>query len=313
MKKVNGILAPIPTFIDKEGKIDLDANKNVCDSLCETEIGGLYILGTTGEFAYFSLEQRKKLISFLCNDCEFSKPMIMCVQHWNTDKAVELTEYALKNGVKLISALLPIYFPLSDQGIISYFTAIHEVIEEYDSNIPLYVYHIPILPSTAEIKAEIIVKLADSGVINGIKDSVFDYTHAKEILEGVGKGFNFLCGTEPLLVDAFREGSVIDRFDGGVFTGVNILPNTYARLFKAAKEGDKNSFNRIWPYIDELIALWDDGVYYLPHVCKYGMKYLGYDVQDIPCQPLDLINNKKKEQTQRIIDNTKKFWGSHDV
>ena len=107
MKKLTGILAPVPIFIDDKGKIDFTANKNACERLLKSEINGLFVQGTTGEFAYFSVEERKEYIKFLLEDAMIKAPMIICVSHWSTEKAVDLAKFAAQLGAKYISALLP--------------------------------------------------------------------------------------------------------------------------------------------------------------------------------------------------------------
>ncbi|MHA1339996.1 MAG: dihydrodipicolinate synthase family protein [Promethearchaeota archaeon] len=321
MKKIFGILAPIPTFINDKYQIDYDANIEACKKLLESDIAGLYILGTTGEFAYFSIEERKSYIEKLLARLEQSsnngnsnnKPIVICIHHWSIKKAVELAEHAIKNGAQYLSAVLPYYYPLSENGIVSYYKAIRHKINEYDPAINLFIYHIPLLPSTANISAELIIKLAEEGIINGIKDSVFELNHAKQILEGVDESFNFLCGTEPLLLYAFREGNLIKRFDGGVFSGADALPNTYTRLFNAAKNLDSTTFYRIWPFVDEFIALWDEGIFILPHIIKYAMKYQGFNVIDLPCPPLDEISPKKKKQIEKLLIKIMECFGTNKI
>lgn len=313
MKKLTGIFAPVPTFIDDKGKIDFNANKNACERLLKSEINGLFIMGTTGEFAYFSVEERKEYIKFLLKDSIIKAPMIICVSHWSTEKAVDLAKYAAQLGAKYISALLPTYYPISDNSIKNYFRSIRKAVNEIDPEISLLMYHIPIIPSTANIKAEIIAELANEGTLNGIKNSTFELSHAQTLLNAVSNEFNFLCGTVPLLLEAYREENIIKKFDGGVFSGADVLPNSYSRLLNAGIKGDKENFLRIFPVIDEFTALWDIGINYLPAICKYAMKYLGYKVNDNVCRPLDPITPKMEQKVEKVIDKIRSYWGSDEI
>lgn len=313
MKKLKGVLAPAPTLIDEKRNVDLESNLATCQRLLESEIGGLFLLGTTGEFAYFSVEDRKKYIEFMCEKLITEKPVVYCVQHTCTKYALEMTEFALQKGAKYIAALLPVYFEVTDEGIKRYFRSIRKTIDEFDTEIPLYMYHIPIIQSTAEASPEIVIELAEEGTLAGIKDSVFELSHAQNVLEGVDENFNFLCGTEPLLEAAVNQGDIAKKFDGGVFTGVNIMPNSYSRLINAAIKGDLDTYHKIKPHIDGIIESWSKGVSYLPAICKYALKYQGYPICNLPCEPLELIDSEIKENIETAIENTRKFWKSDDI
>jgi len=309
MRKLKGIYAPIPTFLDQNNKIDLNGNIAACKKLLESDIAGLYIFGTTGEFAYFSIEERKFYIENLLYQLDTSKELIICIHHWNTNKAMELAEHAIKNGAKYLAAVLPLYYSVSEKGIYNYYKSIRAKINEFDDSIQLFLYNIPLLPSTANITPQIISNLANEGIINGIKDSVIELEHAKNVLENVDNSFCFLCGTEPLLLYAFREGNIIKRFDGGVFSGADVLPNTYVKLFNAAVNLDFENFYRIWPLVDEFISLWDEGIFMLPHIIKYAMKYQKYQINDLPCNPLDIISDNKKKEVEKVIVKIMEFFG----
>jgi len=314
MQKLFGVLAPTPTFINEKGAIDFSANLKVCEQLQKTEISGLWILGTTGEWSYFTTEERKAFVKFLLEQKSITKPMVICANHWRTDIAVDLAKHAAKNGAKYISSLLPLYFQISDEGIKRHFREIRKGINEVDPSIPFFMYHIPIFTSTANIKAEIVAELANEGTIQGIKDSTFEVSHPLQIFEKLtAKEFNYFCGTELLLLAGYREGNIVKKFDGGIFSGADVLPNTYSRLFKAAVELDKLEFFKIWPVVDKFTTMWKDGVWYLPHVCKFGMKHLKYEVNDAPCAPLEILNKKMKQNVVNAIDDTMTFWGGPET
>jgi 4-hydroxy-tetrahydrodipicolinate synthase len=195
-QSINGTLAPVPTFLNGYHTIINSDNVKVCEILSKSEIGGLFLLGTTGEFPYLSFDQKKEYIEYLSSHLKIDKPVIYCIHHWNTKKSLELTEIALKNGANILSAMVPTYFSISDDNVKNYFISIRKLINEYNSSVPLILYHIPLLPGTLYIKPSIIVELANSQIIQGIKDSVFELQHIQEIIENVTSNFILLSGTE---------------------------------------------------------------------------------------------------------------------
>ncbi|MBN2155803.1 MAG: dihydrodipicolinate synthase family protein [Candidatus Lokiarchaeota archaeon] len=313
MQKLKGIFGPIPIFLTKDGSIDFDTNLKISKQLLLTDIDGLFILGTTGEFPYFSMEEKKRYIDMFCENFSQFKPIVCCVSHWSQKKAIELTEYALKNGFKYISALLPQYFPVSEINILEYYRSIRKKIDDYDSSVAFIFYHIPVIQSAVSVKPGVIIQLANEGVIQGVKNSTPDLDHSRKIIENTGKEFSFLCGTETLLLEGFRDGAINTQFDGGIFSGANALPLTYKKLFEATKIADRDNFARLWPLVDEFIAIFDHGLTYLPQITKYAMKKAGYVVSNEINKPLGVIDKKIKKQISEVIHKIQIYWGTNQI
>jgi len=310
MQKLQGIFGPIPTFLNNEGFIDFDGNERSIKNLLETDIDGLFILGTTGEFPYFTMEEKKDYLNIVNTHLNQPKQIVCCVSHWTLKNAIELTEFALEKGFKCISASLPLYFPISEEGIYEYYRVLRKTIDNYDASIPFIFYHIPVFSATIDVKPEIIINLADEGVIQGVNTSTSDLEHCRQIIENTSEDFSFLCGTESLLIQGYRDGKINTEFDGGIFSGANIMPYTYKILFQATIMENRDEFARIWPLVDEFISLFDHGLTYLPQITKYAMKIVGYEIEDTVKSPLGVINNRIQKQTISIIRSIQSFWGS---
>ena len=313
MHKLEGIFGPIPTFLKNDGSLDYDSNLKAGKKLLETDIDGLFLLGITGEFPYFTMEEKKQYLEMFSENLNQSKPLVCCVSHWSQKKALELTEYAIGKGFKYISALLPLYFPVSDENILNYYRSIRKMIDEFDSSIPFIFYHIPVFQAAISVKPEIIIQLANEGIVQGVKNSTPDLEHTREIIQKTSEQFSFICGTESLLLNGYRDGQINTKFDGGIFSGANVMPHTYKSLFKATKETQRDEFARIWPLVDEFTALFDHGLTYLPQITKYAMKTAGYDISDFVRKPLGVIGKEIQKQTAQIVQKIQKYWGSEQI
>ncbi len=309
MRKLEGIFAPIPVFLDENYSINFPTNLEASKRLLKTNSDGLFILGITGEFPYFTMEEKKQYIDTLSENLNQSKPLVCCVSHSSQKKALELTEFALSKGYKYISALFPHEFPVSDENIYEYYRAIRKKIDEFDTSIPFIFYYIPAI----NVKPELIIQLADEGIVQGIKNSTEDLEHSREIIQNTDDEFSFLCGTESLLFQGYRDGQINTKFDGGIFSGANVMPHTYKSLFKATKEAQRDEFARIWPLVDEFAALFDHGLTYLPQITKYAMKTAGYNISDFVREPLGIIGKDIQKQTAKIVQKIQKYWGSEQI
>lgn len=301
MRKVTGMIVPAPTFLNDHDEIDATANIEVCKALNKTKIDGFYILGTTGEFVYFSESERKDYVSRLLDSFRTEKPIIICVSHWNSDIAVDLANHAIQSGAKYLAAVLPIYYPISDSGIKEYYHKIRTAINELDASIPLFLYHIPLITASATIKPEIILELIEDGTVQGMKETSFDIGLTRQVLTTTSKEFNFLAGAEPILFEAYRDQNLFGKIDGAILTGANMLPNSYSEIFQAMKLRDESTVNMILPRVSAIAGLYSQKISYMPHITKYGMKLLGYPVLDKICDPIENLPDRIKKKVEKTI------------
>lgn len=59
-----GIFPPIPTPFDRKENIDFNALKFNIQKWNNTDLSGLVVLGSNGEFVYLSREEKERLICF---------------------------------------------------------------------------------------------------------------------------------------------------------------------------------------------------------------------------------------------------------
>lgn len=56
---MRGIIPPVVTLIDENGKPDLAKNKQMLDKIIEAGVHGLVLLGSSGEFPHFTMQEKK--------------------------------------------------------------------------------------------------------------------------------------------------------------------------------------------------------------------------------------------------------------
>ena len=74
--KLEGIWTPIPTPLTNQGKVDQDATRKLVDFHVESGIDGLLPLGTSGEFALLSREEREVLVSTVIDQADSRVPVV---------------------------------------------------------------------------------------------------------------------------------------------------------------------------------------------------------------------------------------------
>lgn len=66
MKQVK-IITPIVTIFDDNQKLDIQGNTHMIEHLITNGVDGILALGSTGEFAYLSMEEKKQPLIYIVN------------------------------------------------------------------------------------------------------------------------------------------------------------------------------------------------------------------------------------------------------
>src|SRR5690625_974813 len=93
-----GIIPPVSTIFDQEGKLEKDQMKLVIDHLINADVNGLLFLGTGGEFSQMSTDERMEIAEFAVSYVDKRVPVIIGTGSTNTREAVLLSEDVQKKG-----------------------------------------------------------------------------------------------------------------------------------------------------------------------------------------------------------------------
>src|SRR5581483_4606038 len=91
------IIAALTPRRPNETSIDLAATLELVDHLGRTGASAIALLGSTGEFVHFALDDRRHMTSFAVKRSRV--PLLVNVSHSTLDGAVELAHEAVEAGV----------------------------------------------------------------------------------------------------------------------------------------------------------------------------------------------------------------------
>ena len=110
----------------------------LCDDLIGAGVHGLTPLGSTGEFAYLSWAQRRRIVEIVLDAARGRVPVVAGVASTTIADAVSQARDYEQLGCQGILAILEAYFPIADEGVFQYFKAIADAV-----SIPLVLYTNP--------------------------------------------------------------------------------------------------------------------------------------------------------------------------
>ncbi|TAM93447.1 MAG: dihydrodipicolinate synthase family protein [Chitinophagaceae bacterium] len=109
-EKFSGIWPAMFTPINNDGEPALDQVEKLVELFISQKLGGIYILGSTGQGLLFTEEQRKQVTRRVAGISKGRIPIIVQVGALTTAEAVRLARYAEQCGVDAISSVGPVYY-----------------------------------------------------------------------------------------------------------------------------------------------------------------------------------------------------------
>jgi 4-hydroxy-tetrahydrodipicolinate synthase len=165
MTDFHGVFPYLVSPIDNSGRILTDVVGRLASDLIKAGVHGLTPLGSTGEFAYLSREQRAAMVQSTIGAAGQRVPVVAGVASTSTADAVEQAKAYQKLGVDGILAILEGFFPLKDAQIEAYFRAIADAVD-----IPVVLYTNPQF-QRSDLTLDVIARLSTHPRIQYIKDA----------------------------------------------------------------------------------------------------------------------------------------------
>jgi len=165
MTEFHGVFPYLVSPIDSSGRIATDVLGRLASDLIKAGVHGLTPLGSTGEFAYLTREQRQTLVQATIEAASKRVPVVAGVASTSTADAVEQAKSYQRLGADGILAVLEAYFPLKDAQIESYFCAIADAVD-----IPVVLYTNPQF-QRSDLTLDVIARLGTHPRIQYIKDA----------------------------------------------------------------------------------------------------------------------------------------------
>jgi 2-dehydro-3-deoxy-D-pentonate aldolase len=226
--KLQGIVPPLVTPLRTSRELDREALEGLVERLIAAGVGGIFVLGTTGEGPSLDYRLRFELVERAGELIGGRVPMLVGITDTALEEAVQLDHWARDCGATGVVAAPPYYFPVPQPNLLEYFRLLADRLA-----LPLYLYNMPAC-TRSSIEMSSLRRLAEHPRVAGLKDSSGDLEYFREALSlrEVRPDWAFLTGPEHLLAATVALGG-----DGGVNGGTNLFPQLFVQLYQAAREG----------------------------------------------------------------------------
>ena len=276
-----GMATAMVTPMTPEG-VDYEALGRFVDFQLSQGIHALVAVGTTGESATLSPDERKEVIRFTIDRVAGRVPVIAGTGTNNTQHAIEYSVDAAKAGADALLVVTPYYNKATQNGLIAHFTTIADKVDK-----PIILYNVPsrtgcnLLPATVE-------KLAEHPNIAAIKEASGNMSQVVELFARCGDKLDVYSGEDGLTVPILSMGG-----KGTISVLSNVVPKEAVAMTNAFFAGDVAEAARLQCRYLNLINLLFCEVNPIPAKAAVSAMGFGKEYIRLPLTPMEEGNRAK--------------------
>ena len=291
MFKLHGIYAPIATPF-AGGEIAYDKLEKNLDFWLGSDLEGIVVMGSNGEFVLLSPQEKEELMRFVCARAKGKKPVIAGTGAESTAETIRLNRKAAEAGADAVLVVTPNYYKgeMTDPVLARFYTDVADA-----GPLPVILYNMP-RNAGINISAKLAVELAKHPNIIGIKDSGGNIVQIADMIRNAPEGFSVFAGSASYLYTSLALGAT-----GGTLALANVFPNECARLqtlFDAGKIREARDLQmNLIDSNNAVTARWG-----IPGL-KAAMEMIGLYGGD-PRPPLMPLKEADREELRKILTQT---------
>lgn len=232
---LNGIFPPVPTpFVDNR----LSADKLIAniDQWAKTGVRGIVVLGSNGEAAYLSEEEKRQAVKAALDGASKRMMVIAGTGCESTTETSHLTDDCASLGAHAALVLPPNYYAgqMTRAALTTHYTTLAD-----RSAIPILLYNVPKFTGIS-LSPGMVAELSGHPNIAGIKDSSGDVAQLGEIIHTSHSRFSVLVGTASVLFAGLCLGCA-----GGILALANVAPRVCVSIFDRVNAGDYETARKL--------------------------------------------------------------------
>ena len=225
--KWTGVMPALTTAFDAKLNIDHEFVARHAVWQIENGVSGLVALGSLGEAATLSFEEKIALVETLVGAVAGKVPVVAAVSALSTNEAVKLAQAAEAHGASGLMILPPYVYKGDWPEMKAHVAAVLNA-----TPLEAMLYNNPIAYGTDFMPEQIQELAADYASLVAVKESSADVRRVTAIRVLAGDRLAIFVGVDDAIVEGIYAGAV-----GWVAGLVNALPKESVELFRLASQG----------------------------------------------------------------------------
>lgn len=243
-----GIGVALITPFNEDLSIDFNSLEKVINHTIDGGVDFLVALGTTGEPATLSSDEKKEVVAFCKDKINGRVPLVVGAGGNNTLEVISDIKSFEEFKIDAILSVAPYYNKPTQRGILEHFKAIANSTE-----LPVIIYNVP-GRTCSNIDSATTLELANTCKnIVSLKEASGDFNQIMQVLKNEPENFSLLSGDDALTLPMIALGT-----SGVISVIANSHPREFTNLVNAALSGDLDTANtyqyKLLDYIDALFA-----------------------------------------------------------
>ncbi len=229
-----GAAPALVTPFTEEDEIDEAAFRKLIDRQIGGGVGGLVVLGTTGENPTVTDDERRRLVDLSVEQAAGRVPVVVGTGTNSTRQSIRYSTEAARAGANGLLVVGPYYNNPPQEGFRAHVAAIAEA-----TDCPIIVYNVP-GRTGFNVRAETMLRLTDEvPTVVGVKEASGDLAQISDLLAGRPEHLAVYAGDDEMAFPLAALGA-----DGVVSVLSNALPKRFSEMVRAALEGDVEQARR---------------------------------------------------------------------
>jgi 4-hydroxy-tetrahydrodipicolinate synthase len=234
------------TPFHKYGTIDFTSLEKVVEHTVKGGVDYLVVLGTTGEAATMSSDERNAVMDFVIETCNKRIPVVVGVGGNNTQDIVNIIKDMSFEGIDGILSVCPYYNKPQQKGISYHYKTIAGVCP-----VPVILYNVP-GRTGVNMASETTLQLAsDHDNIVAIKEASGNFSQIMEILKNKPDDFSVISGDDALTLPMMALGA-----EGAISVIANAFPKPFSEMVNLCLTGNfdlaRTSHFQLLPIMEKL-------------------------------------------------------------
>jgi 4-hydroxy-tetrahydrodipicolinate synthase len=228
MKQFIGTGVALVTPFKEDRSVDFDALEKLVNYQIDNGVEYLVVLGTTGEPATLTTEEKQKVKAKIIEANNGRLPLVIGIGGNNTQAVIHEIQNTDLSAFDAILSVSPYYNKPTQEGIYQHFKAIAE-----STSKPIIVYNVP--GRTAKnMEPETILRLAaDFPNIIGVKEAAGNMEQALRLLQNKPADFLVISGDDMIALPMTLTGGA------GVISVIGQgLPKDFSEMIRLALKGE---------------------------------------------------------------------------
>ena len=288
MNKLKGTGIALITPLNENFSIDFNSLEKLINYTIDGGVDFLVVLGTTGESATLTKEEKKEVVTFCKKINNGRLPIVLGIGGNNTFALIEEIKSTDFEGIDAVLSVSPYYNKPTQDGIYLHYKMITEACP-----LPIILYNVP-GRTASNISAKTTLRLAnDFENIVAVKEASGDLVQIEKIINERPNGFLVLSGDDGLTSKMIEMGG-----DGVIAVIGQSHPKDFSAMVNAGLNGDFEKANQLHEKLHPIYdPLYKDGN---PAGIKATLHIIG-TCKNVLRPPLVVVSDTTFENLKRFI------------